>query len=70
MLNALENGYIWIIVMKILHPGSIFSDVFVTDQHDNPAKEIMFCKCHDFLVIGFMACATNTPKYVSSCFQK
>ena len=56
--------------MEILYPGSIFSHAYVTDQHDNPAKEIMSCKCHDVLVIGFMASTTNTPKYVSSCFQK
>ena len=69
MLNALEKGYIWIILMEILYPGSIFSHAFVMDQHDNLAKEIVSCKCHDVLVIGFIASATNTSKYVSSCFQ-
>ena len=70
MLNALEKRYIWIVVMEILYPGSIFSDVLIMGQHDNPAKEIMSCKCHDILVISFMASATNTQKYVSTCFQK
>ena len=70
MLNALEMGYMWIIVMEILYPGNIFSHVLVTDQHDNPAKEITSCKCHDVLMIGFVASAANTPKYVSSCFQE
>ena len=70
MLNALENGYIWIIVMEILYPSSIFSDALVTHQHDNPAREIISCKYHDVLVIGLVSSATNTPKYVGSCFQK
>ena len=41
MLNALEKGYILIVVIEILYSGRIFSHVLVTDQHDNPAKEII-----------------------------
>ena len=52
MNNVLDKGYIWVVVMEILYLGSIFSHVLVIDQHDNPAKEIMSCKCHDVLVIG------------------
>ena len=70
MLNALEKGYIWIVVIEILYPGSIFSHMLVKDQYDNPAKEIMSCKCLDVLVIGFMASATNSPKYVSSYIRR
>ena len=69
MFNVLEKGYIWINVMEILYAGGIFFHVFVMEKYDNLAKEIMSCKCHDVLVIGFMASATNTPKFVSSCFQ-